>query len=227
MPKSWHTSGGNFRTKVKWKVKLNFQEYSSSHSLTPDLVECDGKPVFDLIIGCKTMMELGIALDFKNKETTIDEIILPMRDINKLQNRAWAVNNRLLHEPQSTAQETERAVKILDAKYKKADLPEVLKNNCAHLSAKDQQKLLELLLEFEELFDGTLGDWDTEHVSFQLQPGATPYKGRPFPVPKIHKETLLKEIERLCKLGVLVRQSDSEWASPSSIVPKVTKLCAS
>jgi hypothetical protein len=155
-----------------------------------------------------------------------------MRDINKLQgktklNRAWAVNNRLLHEPPSTSQETERAVKILDAKYEKADLPEVVKNNCAHLSAKDQQKLLELLLEFEELFDGTLGDWDTEHVSFQLQPGATPYKGRPFPVPKIHKETLLKEIERLCKLGVLVRQSDSEWASPSSIVPKVTKLCAS
>jgi hypothetical protein len=107
MPKSWHTSGGNFRTKEQRKVKLNIQEYSSSHSLTPDLVECDGKPVFDLIIGCKTMMELGIALDFKNKETTIDEIILPMRDINKLQNRAWAVNNRLLHEPQSTAQETE------------------------------------------------------------------------------------------------------------------------
>ena len=182
MPKSWHTSGGNFRTKGQRKVKLNFQEYSSSknYSLTPDVVEYDGKPVFDLIIGCKTMMELGIALDFKNKEITIDEIILPMRDINKLQgktklNRAWAVNNRLLHDPQSTSQETERSVKILDAKYEKAELPEVLKNNCAHLSAKDQQKLLELLLEFEELFDGTLGDWDTEPVSFQLQPGATPY----------------------------------------------------
>jgi hypothetical protein len=48
--------------------------------LTPDVVEYDGMPVFDLIIGCKTMMELGIVLDFKNKEITIDEIILPMRD---------------------------------------------------------------------------------------------------------------------------------------------------
>ena len=140
MPKSWHTSGGNFCTKGQRKVKLIFQEYSSSknYSLTPDVVEYDGMPVFDLIIGCKTMMELGIALDFKNKEIPIDEIILPMRDINKLQgktklNRAWAVNNRLLHEPQSTLQETERAVKILDAKYEKADLPEVVKNNCSHL----------------------------------------------------------------------------------------------
>jgi hypothetical protein len=48
--------------------------------LTPDVVEYDGMPVFDLIIGCKTMMELGIVLDFKNKEITIAEIILPMRD---------------------------------------------------------------------------------------------------------------------------------------------------
>ena len=86
---------------------------------------------------------------------------------------------------------------------KKTDLPEVVKNNCSHLNAKDQQKLLELLLEFEELFDKTLGDWDTEPVSFELKPGATPYKGRPFSGPKINKETLLKETEGLCKLGVL------------------------
>ena len=53
MPKSWHTSGGNFCTKGQRKVKLNFQEYSSSknYSLTPDVVEYDGMPVFDLIIG--------------------------------------------------------------------------------------------------------------------------------------------------------------------------------
>jgi hypothetical protein len=118
-----------------------------------------------------------------------------MRDIKKLQgktklNRAWAVSNHLWHELQSTLQETERAVKILDAKYERADLPEVVKNNCSHISPKDQHKLLELLLEFEELFDGTLGDWDTEPVSFQLKPGATPYKGRPFPVPKNTQRTL-------------------------------------
>jgi len=40
------------------------------------------------------------------------------------------------------------------------------------------------------------------------------------PVPKIHKEVLTREIERLCKLGVLERQPESEWASPSFIVPK-------
>jgi hypothetical protein len=37
---------------------------------------------------------------------------------------------------------------------------------------------------------------------------------------KIHKDTIIKEVERLCKLGVLERQPASEWALPSFIIPK-------
>ncbi len=73
------------------------------------------------------------------------------------------------------------------------------------------------------LFDGTLGDWKTKLVSFQLKEGVSPYHGQAFPVPKVHKETIIKEVERLCKLGVLERQSASQWASPSSIIPKKIK----
>jgi hypothetical protein len=39
-------------------------------------------------------------------------------------------------------------------------------------------------------------------------------------VPKIHKDTIMKEVERLCKLGVLERQPASERALPSFIIPK-------
>jgi hypothetical protein len=42
-------------------------------------------------------------------------------------------------------------------------------------------------------------------------------------VPKIHKDTIKKEVERLCKLGVLERQPASEWALPSFIIPKKDK----
>jgi hypothetical protein len=42
-------------------------------------------------------------------------------------------------------------------------------------------------------------------------------------VPKIHKDTIKKEVERLCELGVLERQPASEWASPSFIIPKKDK----
>ena len=48
----------------------------------------------------------------------------------------------------------------------------------------------------------------------------TPYHGKAFPVPHIHKETLKKEVERLEEIGVLKRQTESEWASPTFIIPK-------
>ena len=40
---------------------------------------------------------------------------------------------------------------------------------------------------------------------------------------KIKKDAIIKEVERLCKLGVLERQPASEWASPSFIIPKKDK----
>jgi hypothetical protein len=74
------------------------------------------------------------------------------------------------------------------------------------------------------LFDGTLGDWKTKPVSFQLKEGvSSPYHGQAFPVPKIHKDIIMRGVERLCKLGVLERQSASEWALPPFIVPKKDK----
>ncbi len=63
------------------------------------------KPVYDLTLGFNTMKELGIVLDFQTKQVTIDEIILPMRNINSLttskMENAWTVNNSMTHKPQS------------------------------------------------------------------------------------------------------------------------------
>eukprot|EP00804_Cyclotella_cryptica_P010275 CCRYP_016742-RA/>CCRYP_016742-RA protein AED:0.41 eAED:0.48 QI:0/0/0/1/0/0/2/0/371 len=114
--------------------------------------------------------------------------------------------------PQSTLE--------LDAKYEKADLRAIVKDNCTDLSVPEQTKLLELLQEFEELFSGKLGDWDCKPVSLQLKEGAQPYHGRPFPIPKKHVEITKREVQRLCDLGVLKWQGDSEWASPTFIILK-------
>jgi hypothetical protein len=162
---------------------------------------------------------------------TVDEVKLPMQNINYLQGsstlRALKLNHSLVMEPQSTQDATRRVRRILDAKYKKADLQSIVRDNCNHLSTDQQQKkLLQLLKNYELLFDGTLGDWKTKPVSFQLKEGVSHYHGRAFPVPKVHKETIIKEVERLCKLGVLERQPASEWASPSFIIPKkVQTVC--
>jgi hypothetical protein len=120
----------------------------------------------------------------------------------------------------STQDATKHVTRILDAKCKKADLQLIVRDNCKHLSTDQQKKLLQLLKKYESLFDGTLDDWKTKLVSFQLKEGVSPYHGQTFPVPKIHKDTIFKEVEGLCKLGVLERQPASEWALPSFIIPK-------
>ena len=231
VPKTWHTSNGDFHTKGKSEVHLKFFEYSNSKRVLihPDVVTCKkgDKPVFDLIIGTKTMNELGIILNFKHKMITIDEIELPMQSLHKMptsKRKALALFNGLANqkEPTSTLEATNRVVRILDANYKKANLQEVV-NTCSHLSTNEQTMLLELLTEYEPLFDGTLGAWKTTPVSFELKEGAKPYHGRAFPIPKVHKETIMKEIKRLIELEVLEWQPESEWAAPSFIQPKKNK----
>ena len=82
-------------------------------------------------------------------------------------------------ELQSTQDATERATRILDAKCKKADLQLTVRDNSKHLSANQQKKLLQLCKRYELLLDGTLGDWKTKPVSFQLKEGVSPYHGQP------------------------------------------------
>jgi hypothetical protein len=211
VPQSWNTSNGMFQTKRKAEIKLNLFEYSNSkrYLAEPDIVKYDKnkKPQYDLILGVKTMKKYGIILDFKDKMITIDEVKLPMQNINYLQGSSTLhvlkLNHSLAMEPKSTQDATKHVTRILDAKYQKADLQSIVRDNCNHLSADQQKMILQLLKKYELLFDGTLGDWKTKPVSFQLKEGVSPYHGRAFPVPKIHKDTIMKEVERLCKLGPL------------------------
>ncbi len=85
----------------------------------------------------------------------------------------------------------------MDAKYEKADLPAIIRENCSHLAASNREKLLSVLLRFESLFDGTLGCWKLLPVSFELKEGMKRYHGRPYPIPHKHKAVLMKEIKWL------------------------------
>ncbi len=148
--------------------------------MAPDIIEYNkiDKPQYDFILGVKTMKEYGIILDFEDKMITIDEVKLPMTNINYLQGsstlRALKLNHSLAMEPQSTQDATKHVTQILDAKYQKADLQSIVRDNCKHLSADQQKKLLQLLKKYESLSDGTLGDWKTKPVSFQLTEGVSP-----------------------------------------------------
>ncbi len=117
VPQLWNTSNEIFQTRCKAWVELNFFEYSDSkrYHVEPHVVEYDknNRPKYDLILGTVSMKEFGIILNFRDKMITIDEIILPMRNINNLQGssmlRALRHNHSLAMELQSTQDATERA----------------------------------------------------------------------------------------------------------------------
>jgi hypothetical protein len=117
VPQLWNTLNGIFQTQSKARVELNFFKYSDGKSfyVEPDVVEYnkDSKPQYDLILGTETMKEFDIIFNFRDKMITIDEIILPMRNINNLQIssilRALKHSHSLAMEPQNTPDTTQRA----------------------------------------------------------------------------------------------------------------------
>ncbi len=94
-PQLWNTLNGIFQMQDKARVELNFFEYSDSKRfyVEPDVVEYnkDSKPQYDLILGTETMKEFGIILNFRDNMITIDEVILPIRNINNLQEHSLYV----------------------------------------------------------------------------------------------------------------------------------------
>ena len=96
-------------------------------------------------------------------------------------------------EPLVTEKATNRVIKILDTNYKKANLKDVVRG-AVHLKEKEREQLHALLVKYQELFDGTLGEWNTDPVDLELIDEAKPHSQRHYPVPHLYKETFKKGI---------------------------------
>ena len=125
-----------------------------------------------------------------------------------------------IEEPKSAAEAVERVSQILEAKYAPVT-PEQILENCSHLTDAQKQLLKPVLYKHMRLFDGTLGKWKGVQHRLELRdPKSPPFACRPYPVPVKNKQTLMVEINRLCKIGVLRKVNNSKYQSPSTIIPK-------
>ena len=182
-------------------------------------------PMYDLIIDLEKLSKWKTILNVHDKTVTIDHIELPMKSLEHLSNKKM-LNNLYQEatEPAISQVATKQVTQILDAKYERANLPKVVKDNCGHLNVQQRNELLRLLIQHEELFGGALGNWQDKLVGFKHKPDAKPYHGRPFLVPQVHQDTIKNEEERLVEIGVLKPIQESEWVFLSFIIP--TKLKA-
>ena len=110
-------------------------------------------------------------------------------------------------------------MKIFDSTYVNTYLEQVAANT-TELNAEEINQLLRLLKSFDDLFDGTLGYWKTDPVDLELKHYYKPFSSKYYPVPRINKETLCKELERLVKIGVLTPVQKSQYGTSLFIIPK-------
>ena len=210
----WNTMAGSFTTKHDCLINFNLPELHPTASIkylvhvTPHMAN------YDMILGRDILQDLGIVLDFQERQIRWKEYYTPMKNPEILR-----VSNYSAENTQTIQAETERIQRILDAKYERANLVEIAKQ-ATHLEKEEQKKLLKLLRKFESMFDGQLGQWKGKAYDIELREGATPYHARPFAVPKCYEQTLKKEVSRLCQIGVLKKVNRSEWAAPTFLIPK-------
>ena len=115
---------------------------------------------YDMIIRRDLLQALKVIIDFEYQVIRWDDVSIP----------------------KIVQQATERVSRILDASYEKANLVEVVKKHCCHLFKDRHEEILKLLLQFEDLFDGTLEEFHTNPVHLDLKEGAVPKHHKPFPV---------------------------------------------
>ena len=210
----WSTPGGEMGTSKRAQCTFMLPEFHTDRVIEWDLHVTKTIGTYDMILGRDLLSELGIKFDFTDMSVEWDGISIPMKDSGSDDREAF-----FIQEPEALAEATERLKGILDAKYEKANLSEVAAD-CEHLNGKQQDKLRDLLEEFKDLFDGTLGKWQMEPYEVELREDATPYHARAYPIPKCHTDTLKLEVERLVEAGVLKKVNRSEWAAPTFIIPK-------
>ena len=225
----YEVAGGKFTTKKEVKVRFSLPEFCDSKIITGrfkiDSDSTDKGLGYDMIVGRDLLFKLGVELNFKDEVISWDSMSCPMKDYHSNEDKPKPSRKELKailtprDEPKSTQEATTRAMRILDSKYEKADLRQIAAD-ATSLDEKQKGQLHELLMEFEELFDGTLGNWKTEPVELELNKGEKPHSSRYYPMPRIHKSTFKKELLRLCEIGVLEEVRASEWGSPTFIMAK-------
>ncbi len=88
------------------------------------------------------------------------------------------------------------ATDILDAKYEKTDVAEVMKG-LTHVHAHQKADLPWVLQENKKMFDETCNVYPHTKVHIDIDPNAKPMHFMPHPVPWIHLKTFKKEDNRV------------------------------
>ena len=181
--RTFDTLGGKFKTTREANVRLTLPELNSTAELEVTCCVTKQESNYDIILGRDILRELGLKFDFSMNKIIWDNIEISMKPVDCNQKEHLSIQDS-----DRVSKETKRIKKILDTKYKKANLEELVPT-LNYLNKNKQNKLYKLLKKYEAMFNGTLGNYTGSKYKIELRENVTPYHARPFPIPKIHEET--------------------------------------
>ena len=162
---------------------------------------------YGVILGADFLTKTGIDVKYSTGTIQWFENELPLRDPHTLKDKDYVAMAEIVEIQQEVEffgmdwyDPTCYAIEILDAKYEKVQIDEVV-NQLEHLNVQQKARIKQVLSEFTKLFDGTLGVYPHRKFHIDLEPDAKPKHFRPYPVPVIHLETFKKELIHLCDMG--------------------------
>lgn len=230
-PIRYGTYGGSFVADCKARVAFKFPEFDTHrkefYEVTVNKKNTPKESPYDAIIRTDLMGKLGIDINFSEKTITWDGITIPLKD-----NGVYRKRNNVRHADQAVtqgrepaiSQQKERSSKILDADYSAVDIKKTV-DKMTHISPILRKQLNQSLKKFPTLFSVGLGKLNgVPKVYLETHDKAIPFHGKPYPIMKKYEKMTAKEIRRLCKIGVLQKVNNLEWASPTFIQPKKTGM---
>ena len=128
---------------------------------------------YDIILGGEFLRKIGMNLNYTDSSIEWLGNTAPMDSLNTPQLIAEEVKSYLYQmnlEGEGSSELDAYASPILDAKYEKVDIEEIIKEHCSHLNKTQQGQLKDILLKYDKLFDGVLKEYPGQPMHIDLQP---------------------------------------------------------
>ena len=184
----------------------------------------DSNSHYDIIFGRDFLLKIGLDTCFLTKTTKWMDMEIAIKtprfwDDPTAMYLLLFIDNEKEEESIEDTIDCDCSDNMMDAKYEKVNPVKVAPAQ-THLTPSQQEDLAKLLSKYDTLFDGMLGQYPHKKLHLELQEGAVPVHHKTFPVAYAHTNVFKKELEHLCKIGVLERIQATKWAAPTFIVPK-------
>jgi hypothetical protein len=152
---------------------------------------------YDIILGTNFLSKTGIKLNYSEENMEWFDWSIPLGPPGGLDSKEFEAMEDMFH------------IQVKDEIFGEDWLECFAKQICF----KCYRKMIRCLMELLEFIH-------TKKVHIDIDSNAQPVHSRPYLEPQIQLKTFKKELNHLVRIGILAAQQESEWASPSFIIPK-------